>query len=139
MDSSQLSLTLRQLGHENGEALDKAFGFLYRSSSAVTSLLARAQVITLSSDVYEQLCTMYSDLLTLVIDVAIRFYKAVHSTSEGSVSLDMYQVFGDTVTTFRERRSTINKAIWNNELIGEDIDEEYSKLHFPAAFLGRIN
>lgn len=62
---------------------------MYRCSLSVTAVLARAEVMSLSSDIYEQLCMMYTDLLSLVVDVAVRFYKAVHGSAEASASLDM--------------------------------------------------
>jgi len=116
---------LLELGHENSEALDKAFGFLYRCSASVAGLLARSQVLQLSSEIYEQLCVMYSDLLTLVVDVAVKFYKAVHSHSDNTASLDLFAVFGDTITTFRERKDSITKAIWDRAIQSDnsDIDE----------------
>ncbi|KXS96240.1 hypothetical protein AC579_6698 [Pseudocercospora musae] len=115
---------LLELGHENGAALDKAFGFMYRCSSAVSALLARSEVLSFSSDVYQQLCMMYSDLLTLVVDVAVRFYKAVHGSSGEQASLDMYHVFGSTIQTFRERRDKLTKAIWKDQMESEDFGAE---------------
>ncbi|EME41438.1 hypothetical protein DOTSEDRAFT_46432 [Dothistroma septosporum NZE10] len=116
---------LLELGHENSAALDKAFGFLYRYSSAVTSLLSRSEVLKLSQEIYEEMCKMYSDLLTLVVDVSVRFYKAVHSSSGASASLDLFEVFGDTIATFRHRRDSITELIWKQEIAGDnsDIDE----------------
>ena len=86
---SEAWLTRSQLGHENSAALDKAFNFMYRCSLAVTSVLARAEVMNLSAEIYQQLCMMYTDLLSLVVDVAVRFYKAVHGNVEASADLDM--------------------------------------------------
>lgn len=59
---------------------------------------------------------MFSDLLTLVVDVAVRFYKTVHSSADSSASLDMYEVFADTITTFRERKETVTKSIWRDQI-----------------------
>ncbi|PPJ58058.1 hypothetical protein CBER1_03847 [Cercospora berteroae] len=107
---------LLELGHSNSIALDSAFGFMYRCSSAVSALLARSEVLKLSSEVYQQLCLMYTDLLTLVVDVAVRFYRTVHGSEGQSASLDMYEVFGETITTFRERRESITRAIWKDQI-----------------------
>ncbi|EME77291.1 uncharacterized protein MYCFIDRAFT_60116 [Pseudocercospora fijiensis CIRAD86] len=115
---------LLELGHENGAALDKAFGFMYRCSSAVSALLARSEVLSFSSEIYQQLCMMYSDLLTLVVDVAVRFYKAVHGNSGEQASLDMYHVFGSTIQTFRERRDKLTKAIWKDQMESEEFGGE---------------
>lgn len=59
---------------------------------------------------------MYTDLLTLVVDVAVRFYRTVHGSAGQSASLDMYEVFGETITTFRQRREAITKAIWKEQI-----------------------
>lgn len=106
-----------KLGHENSEALDRAFGLLYRCSTAVTGLLARSEVLSFSSEVYEQLCFLYCDLLTLVVDVAVRFYKTVHTSAGTSASLDMYEVFADTITSFKDRRTAITKSIWRDQIV----------------------
>ena len=67
-----------QLGHENSAALEKAFTVFYRFSLSFSSLLHRSELLAATSEIREQLCLMYTDLLSLVIDVAIRFYKAVN-------------------------------------------------------------
>ncbi|KAI5360579.1 Putative AAA+ ATPase domain, tetratricopeptide-like helical domain superfamily [Septoria linicola] len=115
---------LLELGHSNSLALDSAFGFMYRCSSAVSALLARAEVLKLSSEVYQQLCLMYTDLLTLVVDVAVRFYRTVHGSEGQSASLDMYEIFGETITTFRQRREDITKAIWKDQIEADGAFED---------------
>jgi hypothetical protein len=71
-------LTTVKLGHENSEALDKAFGFFYKNSLTISGLLERTELLSVTSETREELSKMYTDLLTLVVDVAIRFYKVVH-------------------------------------------------------------
>lgn len=44
----------------------------------VASLLDRSDLLSVTAETREQLCHMYSDLLTLVVEVAVRFYKATH-------------------------------------------------------------
>lgn len=70
---------------------------------------------------------MYSDLLTLVTDVAIRFYKTVHGMMSSSTSLDMFEVFGDTIDTFRSRRARIVEEIWMYQIENEGFDLEEGK------------
>ncbi|SMQ47748.1 unnamed protein product [Zymoseptoria tritici ST99CH_3D7] len=110
---------LLDLGHENSEALEKAFAFCYRLSSQVSQLVARAELLKLSASTYEQLSYMYTDLLSLVTDIAVTFYKAVHSSSS-TVSVDIYEEFGDVIVTFRERREAVTNSIWR-ETTGEDV------------------
>jgi hypothetical protein len=43
-----------------------------------SSVLHRSELLAATSEIREQLCMLYTDLLSLVTDVAIRFYKAVH-------------------------------------------------------------
>lgn len=93
---------------------------MYRCSSSVSALLARSEVLSFSSEIYEQLCLMYSDLLTLVVDVALRFFKAVHSSAGEHASLDMYSIFGETITTFRERRDNVTRSIWREQMDYDD-------------------
>jgi hypothetical protein len=128
------------LGHENSEALEKAFDFFYKCALTVSSLIDRQKLLSVTFETQEQLSMMYTDLLTLVVDVAIRFYKIVHgnyytqiltlgfySNSEKgmlstSVSLDMYEVFGDTIETFRARREKIKEAIWGFQIQNDGWD-----------------
>ncbi|RMY02353.1 hypothetical protein D0868_08011 [Hortaea werneckii] len=116
---------LLELGHQNSDALDKAFGFFYKCSLMVSCLLDRSELLTVTSETREQLCMMYTDLLTLVVEVAIRFYKTVHGMmSSQTTSLDMYEVFGSTIETFRLRRSKTSDAIWNHQIESDSMDTE---------------
>lgn len=99
--------------------MEKAFAFCYRLSSQVSQLVARAELLKLSASTYEQLSYMYTDLLSLVTDIAVTFYKAVHSSSS-TVSVDIYEEFGDVIVTFRERREAVTNSIWR-ETTGEDV------------------
>jgi hypothetical protein len=112
-------LTLFQLGHENSAALEKAFAFLYRLSSAISQLVARAELLKLSASTHEQLAYLFTELLTLTTDMAVTFYKAVHSSLD-SVSVDIYEAFGDCIVTFRERREAVANSIWR-ETTGDDV------------------
>jgi len=119
---------LLELGHGNSAALDRAFALFYRTSSKVSNLLSRSEVLDFSADIYEQLCIMYTDLLTLVVDVAVKFYRTVHSATGASATLDMYGVFGETIATFRHRTETITQLIWRQQIdkaglaLEEDVD-----------------
>jgi hypothetical protein len=43
-----------------------------------SSVLHRSELLAATSEIREQLCMLYTDLLSLVVDVAIRFYKTVN-------------------------------------------------------------
>ncbi|KAF2812396.1 NACHT domain-containing protein [Mytilinidion resinicola] len=113
---------LLELGHDNSEALDKAFSFFYKNSLVVSALLERTELLSVTSETREELCKMYTDLLSLVVDVAIRFYKAVHGMLSSSVSLDMFEVFGDTIESLRSRQATVTEAIWSYQIENEGLD-----------------
>ncbi|OCL11089.1 hypothetical protein AOQ84DRAFT_425240 [Glonium stellatum] len=114
---------LLELGHENSTALDKAFGFFYKCSLTASSLLDQSELLGVTSDTREQLCMMYTDLLTLVTDVAIRFYKTANAgMMSSSVSFDMYEVFGDTIETFRSRQVKLTEAIWSYQIEDEGLN-----------------
>nr|POE74801.1 hypothetical protein CFP56_37332 [Quercus suber] len=117
---------LLQLGHENSAALDQAFGFFYKASLSVAGLLDRVQMLSVTSETQEQLCLMYTDLLTLVVEVAIRFYKTVNGMVAGSVSLDLYDVFSETIETFRLRRIRASEAMWTSQIESEGLDSSLS-------------
>jgi hypothetical protein len=73
-----------QLSHDNSEALDKAFSVFYKFAISFSSVLHRSELLAATSEIREQLCMLYTDLLSLVVDVAVKFYKTVHGES-GSV------------------------------------------------------
>jgi hypothetical protein len=73
-----------QLSHDNSEALDKAFSVFYKFAMSFSSVLHRSELLAATSEIREQLCMLYTDLLSLVVDVAVKFYKTVHGES-GSV------------------------------------------------------
>lgn len=81
-------------------------------------------MLSVTSETREQLCMMFTDLLTLVVEVATRFYKTVHGMMAGSVSLDMYEVFGDTIETFRDRRGKTSDLIWSYQIENEGINSD---------------
>jgi hypothetical protein len=43
-----------------------------------SSVLHRSELLSATSEVREQLCLLYTDLLSLVVNVGIRFYKTVN-------------------------------------------------------------
>lgn len=64
-------LTPLQLGHENGDALDKAFGLFWKNCLMFKSLLERSDLLGVTSETREDICMIYADLLTLIVEVAM--------------------------------------------------------------------
>ncbi|GAB7366186.1 hypothetical protein MBLNU230_g7746t1 [Neophaeotheca triangularis] len=118
---------LMEMGHENSRPLNKAFGLFYRCSLVINALLERSELLSASYEIQEQLCTMFTDLITLIVEVAIHFHRSVAGMESGdsSVSLDLYQVFGDTLQTYDDRRSRITDLIWSSQTdrLGGEVDE----------------
>lgn len=77
---SQLVANVWQLGHENSAALDKAFSVLYKFSLSFSSVLRRSELLAATAEIREQLCLLYTDLISLVVDVSIKFYKTANGT-----------------------------------------------------------
>jgi hypothetical protein len=50
----------------------------YKFAMSFSSVLHRSELLAATSEIREQLCMLYTDLLSLVVDVSIRFYKTVH-------------------------------------------------------------
>ncbi|KAF2261879.1 hypothetical protein CC78DRAFT_469263 [Lojkania enalia] len=113
---------LLELGHENSKALDNAFTVFYKFSLSFSSLLHRSEILAATSEIREQLCLMYTDMLSLVVDVAIRFYKTVKGMTTSFVSLDIFDVFGDTIDAFRSRQTNITELIWSYQIENEGLD-----------------
>jgi hypothetical protein len=115
---------LLELGHENSEALDKAFSVFYKFALSFSSALQRSELLAGTSEIREQLCLLYTDLLSLVVDVSIRFYKTANGMTSGSVTLDIFDIFGDTIETFRTRRDTVVELIWQHQIEKDEVEED---------------
>jgi hypothetical protein len=50
----------------------------YKFAMSFSSVLQRSDLLSATAEIREQLCLLYSDLISLVVDVAIRFYKTVN-------------------------------------------------------------
>jgi hypothetical protein len=117
---------LLELGSANSEALDHAFAVFYKLALSFSSILHRSELLAATSDVREQLCLMYTDLLSLVVEVSIAFYRAVKGMTSTSVIIDIYQTFGDTIESFHSRQSKIVELIWNYQIENEGLDTDES-------------
>ncbi|KAK7188148.1 nacht domain protein [Paraphaeosphaeria sporulosa] len=115
---------LLELGSENSAALDRAFAVFYKLSLSFSTIHQRVELLapTATTDVREQLSLMYTDLLSLVVDVAITFYKAVKGMSTSSVSIDIFETFGDTIDSFHMRRKQIVESLWNSQIEGQGLE-----------------
>lgn len=126
---SHLRLLL-EMGHENSRALNKAFTLFYRCSLAVNALLERSELLSASYEIQEQLCMMLSDLVTLIVEVAIQFHRSVQDmdSADSSVSMDLYQVFGETLQAYDDRRGRIADLIWSSQTDKLDMDEGEARI-----------
>ncbi|KAF2451382.1 NACHT domain-containing protein [Karstenula rhodostoma CBS 690.94] len=117
---------LLELGLENSGALDRAFAIFYKLSLSFSTIHQRMELLapTASTEVHEQLSLMYTDLLSLVVDVAVTFYKAVKGMSISSVSIDIFETFGDTIDSFHSRRKNIVESLWNSQIEGQGLDAD---------------
>ena len=105
-----------------------------------SSVLHRSELLAASSEIREQICLLYTDLITLVVDVAVKFYKTVNGTlapirqmssasansvgmTSGSANLDIFELFGETIETFRGRQNTVIELIWQSQIENEDFEE----------------
>ncbi|KAF1964590.1 hypothetical protein BU23DRAFT_492067 [Bimuria novae-zelandiae CBS 107.79] len=115
---------LLELGYENSAALDRAFAFFYKFALSFSAILRRAELFSSSAtaEVKEQLCLMYTDLLSLVVDVAITFYKAVKGMSTSYVSIDIFETFGDTIDSFHSRQEKIIECLWKTQIDRQGLD-----------------
>ncbi|KAF1945315.1 NACHT domain-containing protein [Clathrospora elynae] len=114
---------LLELSHQNSEALDKAFSVFYKFAMSFSSVLHRSELLSASSEIREQICLLYTDLISLVTDVAIKFYKTANGMTSGSASLDIFELFGETIETFRTRQNTVIELIWESQIENEDFEE----------------
>jgi hypothetical protein len=136
---AEIFVNLAQLSHNNSEALDKAFSVFYKFAMSFSSVLHRSELLAATSEIREQLCMLYTDLLSLVVDVAIRFYKTVNGEhtviqesllslmhlgmTVGSVTLDIFELFGETIESFRTRQNAVIELIWDSQIENEEYEE----------------
>ncbi|KAL1597956.1 hypothetical protein SLS60_008444 [Paraconiothyrium brasiliense] len=115
---------LLELGSENSAALDRAFAVFYKLSLSFSTILQRVELLasTATTEVYEQISHMYADMLSLVVEVAFTFYKAVKGMSTSSVSIDIFETFGDTIDSFHSRRKKIVKSLWSSQIEDQSLE-----------------
>ena len=53
---------------------------LYKFSLSFSSVLRRSELLAATAEIREQLCLLYTDLISLVVNVSIRFYKIANGT-----------------------------------------------------------
>ncbi|EUC45871.1 hypothetical protein COCMIDRAFT_5004 [Bipolaris oryzae ATCC 44560] len=114
---------LLELSHHNSEALDKAFSIFYKFAMSFHSVLHRSELLAASPEIREQICLLYADLISLVVDVGIQFYYAAKGMSSNSTSLDIFEQFGDTIESFRTRQNTVIELIWQSQIENEVFEE----------------
>ncbi|KAJ4371534.1 hypothetical protein N0V83_004753 [Neocucurbitaria cava] len=115
---------LLELSHNNSEALDKAFSVFYKFAMSFASVLQRSELLAATPEIRENLCLLYTDLISLVVNVGIKFYKTVNGMTSGRASLDIFELFGETIDTFRTRQNTVIELIWDSQIENEDFEEE---------------
>lgn len=103
-------------------------------------ILRRSEILSASQEIREELCLLFCDLLSLVVDVAVRFYKTVKGVSLATsvrsgiefsgmtssfAALDIYETFGHTITSVRDRQNKVTTEIWTFQLekAGVDLNE----------------
>lgn len=103
-----------QLGHENAAALDTAFTLFYQIGLEVAPLLGRDEVLIASPQIMENVSRAFSDMVTIVADVAMAYYGAIHRLSgeETSAKVDIYARFGHHMDNFRTRVRQCAYEIW---------------------------
>ncbi|RMZ83471.1 hypothetical protein DV737_g1596, partial [Chaetothyriales sp. CBS 132003] len=119
---------LLDLGDDNAAALQTSFGFFFKCSLDLIALLDRVELFNVSFEINEQLVLAYSDLVTLVSDVALRFYQAILNSRDPVVSIEIYTAFAGTIESFQSRRDKIVESMWKYQLSQENMDTE----HHPA-------
>ncbi|EXJ84870.1 hypothetical protein A1O3_05545 [Capronia epimyces CBS 606.96] len=115
-------ILLLELGDDNAAALQTSFGFFFKCSRDLIALLDRVELFNASFDINEQLVLAYADLVTLVSDVALRFYQAIRHSSDSGVSIDIYTAFAGTIESFQTRRDKIVESMWKYQLAEENVD-----------------
>lgn len=70
---------------------------------------------------------MYGDLLSLTSSVATRYYKAVRGMASSKMSLDIYEVCGNVIDSFRDRQTQVAELLWKHQAQAEGYDLDQGK------------
>ncbi|OGM43350.1 NACHT domain protein [Aspergillus bombycis] len=112
--------SLLELGEGNSCALMSLFGFFYRCSSGLGSVLDLAEFFQVSSDIKDQLSLALADLVTLIVGIATHFRKTLPTV--GYLHIDIYCEFSDQIHNFRSRCERISGLMWKYQLEREGYD-----------------
>ncbi|KAL8243906.1 hypothetical protein R6Q59_010164 [Mikania micrantha] len=129
-------ILLLELGEDNAPALQTSFGFFFQRSLDLIALLDRAELFGVNTEITEQLILGYADLVTLVSDIALRFYQVIQGNASSEVAIDIYTAFGSTIESFQTRRAKIVEAMWSHQLTQEHIDtKKYASIKDVRSWL----
>jgi hypothetical protein len=117
-------LLLLELGSENAPALETVFHLFYQFGLELSPLLKRVDIITSSRQIADNLSKAFSELLSIVTGVAIRFWQIVHGT-KSSTSLDIFATFGSSIDVFRARVSQTSQDMWSFSLTSSGLKEAH--------------
>ncbi|KAE8373995.1 hypothetical protein BDV26DRAFT_300630 [Aspergillus bertholletiae] len=112
--------SLLKLGEQNSSALMSLFGFFYRCSTGLGSVLNRAELFQVSGDIKDQLSLALADLVTLIVGIATHFRKTIPAA--GSLHVNIYSEFSDQIHNFRHRCERISGIMWKYQLQREGYD-----------------
>lgn len=130
-------ILLLQLGEDNASALQTSFGFFFQRAIDLIALLDRVELLGVSSEITDQLILAYADLVTLVSDIALRFYQVIRGTTNSEVVIDIHSDFANTIESFQSRRTKIVESMWSYQL-SQEIREttKITSIHNLRAWLG---
>ncbi|KAF3764985.1 hypothetical protein M406DRAFT_346810 [Cryphonectria parasitica EP155] len=115
----QCLFLLYELGYENAVALDKAFTLFYNIGLVFRPLLRKDGTLLESPEVMHDVSRAFSEMLSVVADVAMAYYGPIRSLRHGrqtSITIDIYARFGHRLESFRTRVHHCADAIWQNAL-----------------------
>lgn len=108
------------------------FGFFHSTSMALTNLLERTELFTVSQEIREQLVLALGDLVTLVASVATSSHNAILGLKTASVSINIYATFPGQIQTFHDRCEKIAESMWRHQLVKENQDSDKGMCSFPV-------
>lgn len=112
-----------------------SFGFFYSTSSSLVNLLERTELFTVSQEIKDQLVEALADLVSLVAGVSTRFQLAIDALTEGSISINVYEVFTNDIESFRDRCGKISDSMWRHQLVNESKDPELGMLRLESSLI----
>lgn len=106
----------RQLGPQNGEALERAFGLFHEYGLVFDFYKRNISLLVSISEARRYLSLSLADMLGLAVEVSLVYRKSSYAMSSTSVTVDFNLTFGGRMESFVSHKDRIAELMWTWQL-----------------------